>query len=260
MFDGLKGKDYLMELNEVKRNELLSQSKKGSVYKNKFGSRWTSKDKCKVANTVADYNKIDMNTLWKEDKLRFGVKIKGETDNYIVTIQFNNLLGKIQNVVKNNKNKFDRDIVTKALMEAINTSDILVNCNCPDFKYRLAYWASQNGFKAGQKEDRPTEITNPANNKGSLCKHILTALNNASWIRNISSVIVNYANYCRDNMEYNYSKFIFPKIFGIQYNKAVQMCFDDYDENGNLKDNLKSDEEIINLSNSIAKNRFKKKK
>lgn len=252
-----ESKNYL---TEVKRNELLSQSKKGNMYKNKFGSRWTSKDNCKVANTVADYNKIDMNTLWKEDKLKFGVKIQGETDKYIVTIQFNNLLNKIQNEVKSNKNKFNRDIVTKALMQAINTADILIDCSCPDFKYRLSYWATKNGFKVGEKEERPTNITNPTNNKGALCKHILAALNNASWIRNISSVIVNYANYCKDNLEYNYGRFIFPKIFAADYNKSIQLCLDLYNEKGELKDNLDTDETIINLSNSIAKTRFKKNK
>jgi hypothetical protein len=58
-------------------------------------------------------------------------------------------------------------------------------------------------------------------------------------------------------MEYNYSRFIFPKVFGIDYNKAIQLCINDYDENGNLKTDLESDEATINLSNYIAKNRFK---
>jgi hypothetical protein len=65
-------------------------------------------------------------------------------------------------------------------MDAIESSDVKVDCTCPDFKYRLAYYASQNGFKEGELENRPAEITNPNNNKGSCCKHILVALNNAS--------------------------------------------------------------------------------
>ena len=42
-------------------------------------------------------------------------------------------------------------------------------------------------------------------------------------MRNVASVIVNYANYCKENLEYNYSRFIFPKIYGVQYNQAIQL-------------------------------------
>ena len=54
-------------------------------------------------------------------------------------------------------------------------------------------------------------------------------------------------------MEYNYSKYIFPKLYGMDYKKAVQMTLDDYDDEGNVKDKLSSDEEIINLSNALGK-------
>ena len=62
-------------------------------------------------------------------------------------------------------------------------------------------------------------------------------------------------------MEYNYSKYIFPKLYGMDYKKAVQMTLDDYDEEGNVKDDLKSDEELINLANALGKvrGRFKTK-
>lgn len=247
----------MIKLTEVKRSELLNKSKKGANYNGKKINRWNNKSKCFVANTVKDYNQIDMNTFWKKDILRFAVKVKGETDTYTVTIVFANLQRKIQQHVKSAKNKFDRDIIAKALMDAISSSDVKVDCNCPDFKYRLAYHATKQGFKAGEEENRAANITNPNDDKGALCKHIIAALNNASWIRNVASVIVNYANYCRDNMEYNYSRFIFPAIFNMQYNKAVQLCLDDFDENGNPLDDLKTNSEIINIANAIAKSRFK---
>ncbi len=244
-------------LTEVKRQELLNKSKSGDKYSGKRTSRWTEKSKIVISNTVADYNKIDMNKFFKEDILSFVVKVKGQTDNYEVTILFSNLHRKIQSYVKAMKNKFNRDIVAKALMDAISSSDIQVDCTCPDFKYRLAYYATQSGFKAGSKEDRPANITNPLNNKGACCKHILAVINNAMWIRNVASVIVNYSNYCRDNLEYNYSRYIFPNIYGVQYQKAIQLCLDDFDENGEPIDNLKTDEATINLANGIAKTRFK---
>ena len=54
-------------LNEVTRNQLIAKSKKGSNYRSKPGNRWDAKSKCKVANTVKDYNKIDMDNFWKND-------------------------------------------------------------------------------------------------------------------------------------------------------------------------------------------------
>ena len=200
-----------------------------------------------------------MNEFWKNDILKFIVKVEGEHSNYNVTIIFNNVLNKIQSAVKQNKNKFDRDTVKKALISAISSSDLKVNCDCKDFQFRIAYYATKNGYKAGVPENRPSNKTNPDDQLGGACKHINAVLNNASWIRNVASVIVNYANYMRDNMEYNYSRFIFPKIFGISYNKGIQMCIDDYDANGELIDKLDTKEEIINLANNIAKDRFKKR-
>lgn len=245
----------MVKLNEVKRSELITKSKVADTYKGKSENRWTAKNKCTIANTVKDYNQIDMNTLWKNDVLKFGVKVQGETDLYTVSIEFNSVLDKIQNEVKNNMNIISRDCIFKALTQAISSSDIYISCTCPDFKYRLSYYASKNDYKSGEKETRASNITNPNDSKGAGCKHILAAINNVSWIRNIASVITNYVNYCKDNMEYNYSKYIFPKVYGMPYNKAVQLTLDNFDENGELIDNLKSDEDIINLSNALGKYR-----
>ena len=45
----------------------------------------------------------------------------------------------------------------------------------------------------------------------------------------------------------------FQKLYGITYDKAVQLTLDDYDENGELKDKLESDEKTINLANALGK-------
>lgn len=138
--------------------------------------------------------------------------------------------------------------------------DSVIVHNCPDFKYRFKVWATKNKYNAGEAENREAKITNPNNDLGTACKHILNVLNNAEWIKQTSSVINNYVNYCKDNMEYNYSRFIFPKIYGITYDKAVQLTLDDYDENGELKDTLSSDEKVINLANALGKVRGRIKK
>lgn len=242
------------KLTEATRDQLLTKSKGGRAYSDPSrGSRWTRKSQCRISNNVKDYNRIDMDTFWKKDILSFTTSIAGETDSYDVKIEFNQILNNIQGEVKRAKNKFDRDIVYRALMTSINRGQVKYDCTCDDFKYRLAYQASKNGYKAGPAETRPSDKTNPHDILGAACKHILMMLNNAIWLRNIASVIVNYANYCKDNMQYNYSKYIFPKIFGMDYNKAVQMCIDDFDQNGNLITNMKTDEATINLANALGK-------
>lgn len=252
--NNIRGSKMKESLTEATRNQVLSKSKSGKGYADKSkGSRWTRKSQCRISNNVKDYNRIDMDTFWKKDLLSFKVAIVGESDTYDVTIEFNNILRNLQSEVQKAKNKFDRDSVFRALMTSINNGQIKYECTCNDFKYRLAYHASKNGYKAGTQETRPSNETNPDDALGAACKHILLALNNAQWLRNIASVIVNYANYCKDNMEYNYSKYIFPKIFNMDYKKAVEACSDDFDENGNIKDNLKSDEATINLANAIGK-------
>src|SRR5574344_1018201 len=76
----------------------------------------------------------------------------------------------------------------------------------------------------------------------------------------IASVINNYIYYCKDNMENNYGQFIFPKLYGMPYDKAIQLTLTDYDSQGELNPNLKSDEDIINMSNMIGRRRTQYKK
>ena len=256
----LKQVHYFKHVNESSRTTLISKSKSADKYADGKGSRWTAKADCTVASTVKDYNKIDMNTFWKEDKLTFDVKVKGKTGDYIVTISFKDILLKIQRKIHDNKQLLEFRCIYDALIQAINNGDVKISCNCPDYRYRIKYWNSESGDEAGEKETRKADHTNPNNSKGPACKHILAVLNNVEWLNKIASVINNYANYCKDNMQYNYSKYIFPKLYGMPYTKAVQMVLDDYDENGEIKDTLKSDEETINLSNALGKERGRFKK
>lgn len=244
-------------LTEATRGQLIKKSKEGDPYKNSRGSRWTRKNKSSIANTVKDYNQIDMNTLWKQDILKFGIKVQGETDDYIVKVIFSGVLKALRPLVKEDQNNLTRDVIYAALVKALNSEDVKISCTCPDYKYRLAYQNSKNGYNAGKAETRKSDITNPGDTKGAGCKHILAVLNNAEWIRNIASVINNYVNYCKDKMQNNYARFIFPEIYGMSYDDAIQMTFSDYDDKGKEKNVLDSTVEIINLSNALGKNRGK---
>lgn len=249
------------KINEATRSSLIAKSKKAPAYKsNRSKNRWVAKDASKVANTVKDYNKINMDDFWKKDILEFKIRVEGETDNYFVTVNFSNILGRIQNQIKANKNKIEVKCIYQALFQALNSSDIKIDCSCPDFKYRFKVWATKNGYNAGSAETREAKITNPKDELGAACKHILCALNNAEWLQKIASVINNYINYCKDNMEYNYSRYIFPKLFNMNYDKAVQLTINDLGDDGEAKNTLESDEALINLSNALGKDRGKIKK
>jgi len=244
--------EYL--ITEATRNQLLAKSKSGDRYSNPVkGNRWTRKNLCKVASTVKDYNQIDMDNFWKNDTLNFGINIEGETSSYIVKVEFKNIILKIQRNIERNRNRLEISSIYDALVLALNSADVKVSCNCGDFKYRFKYYATQQGYNVGSEENREAKITNPNDSKGAACKHILAILNNLKWLRKIASVINNYANYCKDNMQYNYSRYIFPKLYGMSYNKAVQLTIDDYNEKGEIKDNLQSDESLINLANALGK-------
>ena len=117
--------------------------------------------------------------------------------------------------------------------------------NCPDWKYRIAYWATRNQQNSGTPEVRPSDITNPRDTKGAGCKHSLLVISNLDWMMKIASVINNYIKYCRDNMARNYADYIFPKVYGVPYNRAVQLSlFDKEDKYGDGI--LPSDQATIN--------------
>ena len=116
-------------LNEAKRSELLNKSKKSLKGKQRYDRR----RKSTIANTVREYNKIDMNKLFKEGILTLDVKVRGETDNYLVKISFGGLLDILQDQVKSNNNKLELKCIIKALSIAFNRDDVYVHCQCPDF-------------------------------------------------------------------------------------------------------------------------------
>lgn len=105
--------------------------------------------------------------------------------------------------------------------------------NCPDWKYRMAYFATKGQYNSGEPEVRPSDITNPRDSKGAGCKHSLLVISNLDWMMKIASVINNYIKYCKENMQRNYADYIFPKVYGVPYKKAVQLSlFDKEDKYG----------------------------
>lgn len=399
--------DEKLRLTEKNRRELIAKSKASDNYKDmsKGRNRWERRTRSKVAATVADYNRLDMDAFWKGDILEFGIRIKGETADYTVQITFENVLDEIRKEIANNKNKLEFKCILRALIRVFNSENVYVHCtclhpdtkiklldgtnptvkeladrfnageklyvfsvdakgdfkpgevenvwitktttdfikitldnnreiittpnhlymlrdgsytearnlkinqslmsvdtkntnfknhkiksieyitlddtpvydisvkdwnnfavdagvilhNCKDFFYRQAYWSTKGKYNSGTPQyDNGKRIANPNDTKGAGCKHVNLVLSNVDWLMKIASVINNYIWYCKNNMELNYAKYIFPKLYGMDYDKAIQLTINDIDNPNS--DSLTSDEATLNLSNALGRRRTQFKK
>ena len=239
-------------LVEKKRGELISKSKNADAYapsnRSRGKNRWERRRYSQVMNSVRDYNQINMDAFWKGDILEFGVKVHGETDDYVVTVTFEKILDNLRDEVKANNDKMEFKCVLRALLRSFNEDDLYISCSCPDWRYRMSYQATKGQYNSGLPELRPSDITNPHDTKGAGCKHSLLVLSNTDWMMKIASVINNYVKYCKNNMARNYADYIFPQIYGVPYKKAVQLSlFDDMDSeySGLLPSDQKARDDVI---------------
>ena len=79
-------------LNEDRRSELISKGKSGEREKGDGKTRFEKRVKSKVANTVREYNQINMNSVFKDGILTVLIPVIGETSNYKVKIKFGGFL------------------------------------------------------------------------------------------------------------------------------------------------------------------------
>ena len=251
-------KNYFHQLNEqllleLNRGQLINKSKSSDNYKDtsKGRNRWERRNKSKIATRVDQYNKIDMNSFFKNDELKVGINVHGETSDYVVVIRYNGVLKEIADQIKRNNNKLEFKCILIALQRVFNQGNVFVSCSCADWKYRIAYHATRGGYNSGNPEMRASDITNPKDSKGAGCKHVNLVLGNIDWIMKVSSVINNYIHYMEDHFERKYADLIFPKLYGMPYQKAIQLNLFDTD------DNLSDNENEIKLSNRYGRERTK---
>ena len=125
-----------IRLDEKRKSEIVNPSKSGANYKDqsKGKNRFDRRVKSRVANSVREFNEIDMNKLFKDNILDVNIKVNGETDDYIVSVSFVGVLDNIHDELKrSNKEEVDYRIIQRALIRTINTDDqVMVGCNCPD--------------------------------------------------------------------------------------------------------------------------------
>ena len=251
-------------LQEKTRQELINKSKSGASYakgnQSKGKNRWERRRYSQIANSVRDYNQIDMDAFFKGDILEFKVKVHGETDDYEVTVLFEGILAELRREVQGNRNKLEFKCVLRALLKVFNVGDVYVNCNCKDFTYRFKFWAHRQQYSSAIPDaysnmmPKPTgqggaSGANDKDDKGAGCKHINLVISNTDWMMKIASVINNYIKWCKQNMGRNYADYIFPQVYGMPYKNAIQLSlFDDPNNNGLLPSDQKTIGDIIDKS------------
>lgn len=244
------GGHMIKKLNEDSRTKLLSKSKSSVKGRQRFNRR----NKSKVANSVRQFNSIDMNKLFKQDILTVNIFVKGETDDYTVRISFGGFLEILRDQIARNPNgEINLRAITRALIIGFNKDDVFINCSCPDFHYRFGYWATRNKINSGVAETRPSNITNPKDTLGAGCKHILLVLSNNNWLIKVASVINNYIKYMSKHFEKAYADIIYPAIYGKDYEDSVQLNIDDVADDAT--DNLagEDDSDALDKANEYGK-------
>lgn len=246
-------------LLEANRTSLVSQSRSVGIYKNteRGKNRFERKKYSKIANAVKNYNEIDMNKLFKQDTLQVNIPVVGESDEYVVTIKLDGVIGELQKNIKNNNNKLEFRSIIQALTKVFNTADVYVKCVCPDFKYRFAHWNIIKNVSVDDSAQDPGPgkgIANPNDDKGRGCKHILLVLANGDWMMKVASVINNYCHYLSEKRPEAFLKLVFPKLYGVPADEA--------DQNDIVEDNedLETGKDLIDIINEYGRNRGKFKK
>lgn len=252
----------MKRLLEDKRQELINKSKHADNYvidQSKGKNRYERRLQSRILNSVKEFNKIDMNTLFKDNILLVNVNIAGETNNYIVKIKFGSILNYIHDQLTSDDQKVDLRIITRALVSAFNSDDVYIHCDCPDFLYRFSYWSLVNNISSDpeiEQKNNGREIVNPNDTKGRGCKHVLLVLTRSRWLRNVASVIYNYINYMEKHYPKLYADIIYPAIYEKEYEEPVQLSIDDLSDE---EKEVPSEEDTIDTSNKWAKtkNQFK---
>ena len=114
-----------LRLTEDTRTMLVSKSRNVGSYvdQSRGKNRFERKRLSKIANTVRQYNQINMNRFFKDDILEVKVPVQGETDQYTVSVRLAGVVNELAKNVKNNKNKFEYRTVIQAITKVFNSGN-----------------------------------------------------------------------------------------------------------------------------------------
>ena len=178
-------KHYKTPLNEITRWEIIKRSQRESP------ERFLKKKFYKAK----DFNNVDFENLFSNDSFVWNSRV----GDYIVTVSFEGAFSNLYQDVrswsgKNRWKKITLKILTNCLTKALDGEDLQVNCTCPDFTYRFAYWLSRPDIDAkyGTKQNVAPKVRNVKNNKGYVCKHLLSVLYGKRWVPAAAKAWLNY--------------------------------------------------------------------
>lgn len=206
-----------MQLLEKKKNEIITQSYEAKPTKSYGTTRYARRKNVSVIATTHNFDNIDMNAVFKTNQLMIKLPIEGETARYDVVVLFRNICDALKNELKANEGQLEYKVCYRAIIKAIEHEDIYISCSCDDWKYRMNFWATKGRYNAGDAQLVPAKITNPNNDQGAGCKHVLKVLSCLDWACKVAMVLNNYIDYINEYMHEKYVKYIYPVIYDEPY-------------------------------------------
>ena len=172
----------MSKLQEASRNELLALAKSQTI------TRYNKSEEYK-GFSIRD---IKTNEIFSKDMLVIVCRV-GDYEDIVALEEILIWVQMCAEQSTSTKNQINSKVVTQAIMNSIDGMDILVNCSCPDWKYRFAYMATQLGYKYGEPQNERNKYhkTNKEN-YGSMCKHLVALLSNKRWLQQITSRFVDW--------------------------------------------------------------------
>ncbi len=211
-----------MQLQEKSRSDLLSKSMTAKPTKSYNTTRFERRKLQTMKTSSSIFNKLDMNSIFKSDALSLEIPVEGETNTYTVTILFDGICKDIQRELKKNNYNLEFKVIYKAIVRAIKNQNMFIGCTCKDYKFRFQYIATKERYNALQAQLVPATQTNPNNDQGAGCKHILKVLDDLSWAMQLATALNNYILYMKKNKQKLFNDIMFRSIYGMPYRTAVE--------------------------------------
>ena len=211
-----------MQLQEKSRSDLLSKSMTAKPTKSYNTTRFERRKLQTMKTSTSIFNKLDMNSVFKSDALSLEIPVEGETNTYTVTILFDGICKDIQRELKKNDYNLEFKVIYKAIVRAIKNQNMFIGCTCKDYKFRFQYIATKERYNALQAQLVPATQTNPNDDQGAGCKHILKVLDDLSWAMQLATALNNYILYMKKNKQKLFNDIMFRSIYGMPYRSAVE--------------------------------------
>lgn len=167
-------------LLEKTRQELLKKQKRETP------ERVIRAQKYSVSQITIDSD------AFMHDWLVIKTNISGNNKTYEDIIAFKGVMTDLISSIKNSSTHVvNSKSIIKSIHKSLDTQDIYIDCTCPDFKYRYAYFATQDKFKWGKLQNsNGKQIRNPNNDIGCMCKHLYALLRSNKFLDAISDKIM----------------------------------------------------------------------